>query len=639
MTFAVDYVLAARPVGPGDVPIADYTIYVSLGDAVDGDGTAESPRNEMPGLDAGDTTVLPGTNIIWRGVWNSTTGNFGQLLRAGTASKPVVYIGNDPDWGEGIIDGSVQLSPVACTSESDAFGNLDWPSLRRSDITGIGGNTAQDYLHCAYAGEDRSPRYFSGYPQLSNDDCFDYLQFAQPQSWADVIWRPGQPDPDELADFVADESRPRIHLPSANTAMGLDPGTLEDAIDENALPILKMRISANKWYTAIVERCDADGTPNAAGDYITPISGEAALEAGNAAYTSPGEYAYRIFNLAKAIDRPNQYAMNPVDGWLLDWPNSGSETLYRARGNSGLRIGANYIWVHGGKICGMSRTLTVTPPTGASNGDSIDVAPAVDSSTIRVQRIHFSGFGSIGRPDNPPAYDECGHAARYYNTYENSLNGNTLAVPDGSGADIRFNRVFNNAGGIRVIGNHVTDVTISGNFVEDVNDIHGNGITLYANKYNVEVSGNLIKNVGRPIVSEAGTIYDEVTYGTASCVIKDNWVQASGYGTAAALRLQSDDPLEIGVSVTGNRLDGGVGGNTYLIVHPDLVVGSNGPCTGNYGVGAAATGNTVTFLATGTNYEYTRASAEGIALINEISNRTAPPTDYAPNGVGHLAGL
>jgi hypothetical protein len=357
VTFALTYVVAPRPAGPGELPTATATLYVDFDAVPTGVGTSGSPYNasQMPGLTAIDSTVQPGTHIKCKGTWRTTAGNFGRLLRAGTAARPVVYIFNDPTWGQGYIDGGVQLTPAACTNQANAFGNTNWASMRRASIVGLGGNDIADYLHCAYAGTEREPRYFAGYPQLANNDAFDYLQFAAPASWADVIWKPGSADPTQQSDFVAGTagnqavaSRPRILLSAANTAMGLAAGTLEAAIDADSAPILVMRIYANKWYTARCRRCDADGTVNTSGLYLTPIiplAGQACLVAGNATYTSLSDYAYRIFNLAKAIDRAGQYAMNPVDGWMLDWPTA-AETLHRSRGNSGLRFGANYIWVH-----------------------------------------------------------------------------------------------------------------------------------------------------------------------------------------------------------------------------------------------------------------------------------------------------
>jgi hypothetical protein len=616
-----------------------------------GTGTSGSPYNasQMPGLTAIDSTVQPGTHIKCKGTWRTTAGNFGRLLRAGTAARPVVYIFNDPTWGQGYIDGGVQLTPAACTNQANAFGNTNWASMRRASIVGLGGNDIADYLHCAYAGTEREPRYFAGYPQLANNDAFDYLQFAAPASWADVIWKPGSADPTQQSDFVAGTagnqavaSRPRILLSAANTAMGLAAGTLEAAIDADSAPILVMRIYANKWYTARCRRCDADGTVNTSGLYLTPIiplAGQACLVAGNATYTSLSDYAYRIFNLAKAIDRAGQYAMNPVDGWMLDWPTA-AETLHRSRGNSGLRFGANYIWVHGAQICGMARSVTVSIPEGASNGDSIDVAEDIDSSTIRVQRCHFPGFGSIGRPDNPACYDQTRHAARYYNTYQRSLNGTTILISDAEttdtgAADVRFNYVSRISGGIRCIADHARNVRIEGNFLEHINDIHGNVITLYANKYGCSVKGNLVQDGARPVVSETGSpAYDEVTYGTASCAVEDNYFQASGNGTAGALRFQGS-VSERGVSAAGNYLDGGVNNHPAFLTPPAFDTGLNGEVTGNFGVGDTVT---APVWAEGSNTNYTRVSAGGIALIAQINAMTAPPVAYAPLGVGYLAG-
>jgi hypothetical protein len=646
VTFSVSFNVAPRPAEPGDIPAALATIYVDFDAGVDGSGTALSPRKVLPGLSAVDASVQPGTRVVCRGAGRSTTGNFGRLQRAGSLTAPVVYVGNDPNWGQAIIDGGVQLSPAACVNQADAFGNTNWASLRRASITGLGGNNQLDYLHCAYAGTEREPRMFSGYPQLSDADAFNYLQFAQPASWADVIWKPGSADPTALSDFVSGASRPRILLSAANTAMGLSAGTLQAAIDTDCAPILLMRVSPNVWYTALCRRCDADGAANTSGAYLTPIlplTGQAALVTGDVNYANFTDYAYRILNVAKAIDRAGQYAMNPVGGWMLDWP-SGSETLHRSRGNSGLRIDAEYVWVHGFQICGMARSLTVTPPTGATNGDSLSVGTGIDSSTIRVQRNHFPGFGSIGTPDGGAFYDRCGQAARYFNTYQRTFNIRCLLVPaitsdDATGADIRFNLFHDVAGGVSVIGGHVRDVLIGGNLFTSINDIHGNGLTLYANKYGVRVVKNVFKSVDRPIASEgSGQAYDEASYGPASTIFDGNVVQASGIGTAAALRLQSSTPAEIGVSTINNKLDGGVGGDVPFSVHAAVVAGSNGPTSGNSGVGAALSGVAATLWATGDSVNYTRASGEGVGLIAEINATTAPPGSYAPSGVGHAAG-
>lgn len=642
MTFSVNYTIGARPPAPGEIPSApDATIYVDFDAGVDGSGTEMSPRNVMPGLSASDTTVPIGTNIICRGTWRVSASNFGQLLRSGTPTKPVVYIGNDPSWGQAILDGSVQLSPAACVNQADAFGNANWASMRRASIVGLGGNNQLDYLHCAYAGSEREPRYFSGYPQLSNDDAFDYTLFAEPASWADVIWKPGQPDPTSLSDFVSGSSRPRILLSAANTAMGLSAGTLEAALDSDCVPILLMRISSNEWYTALAQRCNSDGTVNASGGYLTPIlplTGQAALVTGDANYTEFTDYTYRIFNVPKAMDRAGQYAMNPVAGWLLDWPVS-SETLHRATGSSGIRVSKENVWLHGFQICGLSRTLTATMPTGASGSTAVDVASSIDSSTVRVQRCYFPGFGSIGRPAGRPFYDKTGHAARYYNTYERSLNGVALTISDGSGGIVRYCEINNTSGGISVIGDHVRNLTISGNLVSNINDIHGNGLALYANKYGVVVSGNLFKNVDRPIVSEkAAAAYNESLYGTVSTLFDTNFVQASGTGTSAALRCQDDSPAEEGVSLAGNRLDGGATDVPPFSAPPSFSTTLNGPVNGNFGVGAALSVPASTLWDAGSNTNYTRDSAGGLALIAEIDAMTAPPTTYAPDGVGIDAG-
>ncbi len=641
MTFSVSFTVAPRPAEPGEIPTALATIYVDFDAGVDGSGTMLSPRNVMPGLSAVDSTVQAGTRIVCKGTWRVSASNFGRLQRAGSLTAPVVYVGNDPSWGQAILDGSVQLSPAACVNQADAFGNTNWASMRRASISGLGGNNQLDYLHCAYAGSERAPRYFSGYPQLSNADAFDYTQFAEPQSWADVIWKPGSPDPTSLSDFVSGTSRPRILLSAANTAMGLSAGTLEAAIDGDCVPILLMRISSNEWYTALSRRCDADGTANTSGAYLTPIlplTGQAALVTGDANYAAYTDYTYRIFNVAKAIDRVGQYAMNPVGGWLLDWPTS-NEPLYRATGSSGLRVDVENTWMHGFQICGLSRTLTATMPTGTDGSTALEVLSSIDTSTVRAQRMLYPGFGSIGRPAGRPFYDKCGHAARYYNTYKRSLNGGAMSIADGSDGRVLYCEIDDTAGGISVIGTHVRDLLISGNKISNINDIHGNGLALYCNKYGVTVQGNLFKNVDRPIVSEKNAVaYDSATYGTVSTLFNANIVQASGTGTSAALRSQDDSPSEEGVSLTGNKLDGGASDVPPFSAPPSFSTTLNGPLDNNLGVGAALSAPASTLWDAGSNTNYTRASVGGLALIAEIDATTSPPSAYAPNGVGYTAG-
>jgi hypothetical protein len=638
MTFQMPWRMRQTLAEAGKLPTPLATIYVDFDAGVNGAGTQASPYNTMPGLSVGDTRVTFGYRVVCKGTWHSSTANFGQLLRAGASKYPIVYVGNDPSWGQAIIDGSVALTAAACTSQANALGNTNWASMRRATISaGLGGVDPDDYLHCLYAGADREVRYLAGYPQLANDDAFDWNQFCPNTSLADVWWYSGINESSPV--FSAGVSAPRINLAAAETSMGLTAGTLTGALDSNCVPVLIMRISPNVWFTARMGRCDQDGTLNSAGAYIKVIDGNT-LDSSSANYTLASDYKFRIVNVPKAISGSKQYAINPAAGWLVEWPVS-NEQLYRGQGKSGLQFAANNVWLHGFKICGMSCSNTVANATGAGGGNSLSAASTIDTTTIRIQRCLFPGFGSIGPKSRQQAYDDCAHAQRYFNTYQRQVIGSAVQIGTGSGAIVKYNNFqYIHGSNVRVIATGTSDavrnVTVAGNLIEHVNDLHGNGITLYCCKYNVLIEGNLIRDTGRPLTSERDNAYNTATYGQPSCIVRNNTFQASGYGSLAALRWQGGD--EMGLQASNNTLDGGVLGDLVFAVENTLPLADNGPITGNIGVGAAPTNNSLTFWNSGSNTVYDRASANGLALIASINAMTAPSTTYAPQGVGYTAG-
>lgn len=636
--FAMPWRFPQEVAEPGALPTPTNEIFADFDAATQGVGTRASPYNDLPGQSAGDARVGFGTRVTCKGTLRSSVANFGQLLRGGAPSAPVVYVGNDPSWGNATIDGSAPLASAACTNQANAFGNPNWASMRRAALTS--GNNADDYLHCLYGGPDRDIRYLSGYPQLSNNSAFDYNLFITPASLVDIYWYPGINE--SSPDFVVGQSRPRLSLAAADSWLvanspGYVAGALAAAMDTDSAPILQMRVRPNQWFTARAGRCDADGTANANGAYITVIDGQRMSLDNTGWPDDPYTYdmfKFRILNLAKAVDRAGTYAMNPVAGWLVEWP-FGTEQLYRAQGKSGLEIAAEYVWVHGFKICGMSTSNTVADITGAGGGRSL-TASSINSNTIRVQRNFFPAFGSVGPKSRNQAYISCGHAQVYYNTLKRQAVGSAIFATDGSGGRFKFNHMdYIHGSNLRFIGAHMRDVLIGGNLIEHCNDIHGNGITMYIAKYGVIVEFNVVRDTGRPLTTELNNAYNPA-YGAPSTIVRNNTFLASGEGTAFALRFQG--AVEQGMSALANKLDGGPAGHPPFGANPAINTALNGPVSGNTGVGAAITGTALTLWnAGGGNTFYTRASTEGAALVAAWATEGLDPV-YAPKGAGYTAG-
>lgn len=638
MAFNMAWRFAPVPVPEGRLPVPLAEVFVDFDAPVNGVGTRASPYNQPLGMSVGDVRVGPGTRVTCRGRWRSTVGNFGQFLVAGTEENPLVYVGNDPSWGQCTVDGSVQLAPSACANIGEAKGNVHWANMRKASIAGLGGNDPEDYLHCLYGGNDREIRYLSGYPQLPNDEAFYRNLFIPPNSLVDVWWYPGiNPGAPNYADGT---SRPRLNIANMDAWLvannpGYVAGDLASALDADSAPILLMRVAPNVWFTARVGRCDADGTLNPAGVYLTPIDGSR-LTGESGTYASADLYQFRILNLAKAVDRPGTYAMNPAGGWLVEWPY-GAEPLFRAQGKSGLEFAANYVWLHGFKICGMSTSKTTVYPTGADGGNSLTLAPSgVNANTIRIQRCFFPAFGSIGGASRQQSYDEAEHAQRYFNTYRRQAIGSAINFGTGEGARVKFNNFdYIHGSNVRVIGTHTRNVVIGGNLIQNCNDIHGNGITLYTAGYGITVEYNVVKNVGRPLTTEVNNAYDPA-YGPPSKIYRKNLFLASSDGTSSALRLQGGS--EKGHQLYDNRLWGGPEGNTPFNASASLSIPDNGPVNGNVGVGNPISGTALTLWNAGAgNTQYTLASPEGAALVAAWQLEGVDP-DYAPQGVGWTAG-
>lgn len=626
---------------PGKLPTPTNEIFVDFDAVSQGVGTRVSPYNDLPGLSVGDTRVSFGTRVTCKGTLRTSAANFGQLFRGGTPAAPVAYVGNDPTWGDAIIDGSAPLASSACASQAEAKGNANWASMRKATLSS--GNDPDDYMHCLYGGSTRALRYFSGYPQLANDSAFDYNLFITPSSLVDIYWYPGINE--SSPDFVVGQSRPRLNLAAADSWLvanspGYVTGALAAAMDTDSAPILQMRARPNLWFTARAGRCDADGTLNPSGAYITVIDGSRMSLDNTGWGTDPYTYdmfKFRILNLAKAVDRAGTYAMNPAAGWLVEWP-FGTEQLYRAQGKSGLEIAANHIWLHGFTVCGMStsNTVTVIAGSGASGGDSLTVKSSVDANTVRIQRNYFPAFGSVGLKSRNQSYINCGHAQVYYNTLERQAIGTAIFAADGSGGRFKFNKMaYIYGSNLRFIGAHMRDVLIGGNLIEHCNDIHGNGITMYIAKYGVIVEFNVVRDTGRPLTTELNNAYNPA-YGAPSTIVRNNTFLASGDGTAFALRFQGS--AEQGMSAQNNKLDGGPAGHPPFGASPTINTGLNGPVSGNVGVGAAITGTALTLWnAGGGNTYYTRASTEGAALVAAWATEGLDPV-YAPKGAGYTAG-
>lgn len=530
-------------------PAYSSTIYVDHDAAVNGNGTEQSPYNIWRGSSTTHTDVVPGTRVLHRGrfvTWAAGDGNRLLLRRGGTSAAPVLHVGNDPAWGQCIIDGAADIATTACASQAEARGAVDWQNLVHGTLTEH--LDPQDFRHTLYAGPDREAMRCSVFPDHSDLDWLNYELFLTFDSWLDLFWHPGVNE--QAPTFVSGTSRGRFRLsPVAGDSpeRAAQRAALASMLTPDQFPIIVQRVRPNVWRTCLAYRGDADGTANPVGEWLlfdaTPYDAYVGDEDN---YYDPARFAlnrFAVCNLSQMVNRPGRFAFRPepADPWVVAWPPAPGVTLARSRGHEGPQFYADHVWVHGFKSGGLAPSAT----TNAGRGSVFVTTTA--RSGIRIQYCTFGvhmGLDSRASPVLNLGGFQTDMVIRR-NSFSATAMCRAIQLGSGFGCVIERN-LMDGVGGsnIGIIGIHVANMSIQDNFLRNTLDIHGNSITLYANFYGLRVTGNVAVNTNRGLTMEEGykvkDIYLEDTYGQAYAYIADNILisEATREGSQYGARIQ-----------------------------------------------------------------------------------------------------
>ncbi len=518
------------------------TIYVDFDAATDGPGTSASPRNKWiasasdPAIAAGTRLLCKGTltaqKVYGSGSWDSLGGNtefLARFGRGGTEAAPVYVVGNDPDWGTATFDGAYDISTSAAANQADAMGSSHWANLVVGTLTRHTGHNTEYTMGCFF-GPDRLAGRMSCYPSYDDENWLDYRNFLPMGGYEDIFWYPGI-NPASI-DFLeaATLARPRLNIGTSSHLPPADSAALRAACDAEQTPILQMRASPNTWLTMPCTRCDADGTPDASGDYL--IANEAGhmsqqVKSSGTPWYPAAYYLVGVMNLAAHVDRKGRFAMR-LDGEatskVVAWPrDDGGSPLGLARasgfGGLGLTAGADDSWIYGFRFKGF------LPRYPASKVYGVAISATTTMTRVRIDSNHIGSHIGIGIRSTPQMYmiymrNDC-------IVRRNFLDENCMSRSMEFGSNTRLlveqNHCFKAAGdGIAFFGGgHAVQTTIRNNLVVGRADIHGNAISFYMRGYGARITGNVTRGSDRAFTTQ-GSDHDEATYGTAYVFLENN---------------------------------------------------------------------------------------------------------------------
>jgi hypothetical protein len=590
-----------RPRETGTVPPAIAKIYcdTTIAGGPSGTGTMGDPYNYVRGSNAAHADVVGGVHVCVRGPFQNV-----RFARSGTAHRPIVLRGDEPGWGQGVIDGSAAVSMAPCATIGEAFGNPDWALLHRGTLTTD--LAPADWRRLFY--EDLDPMLLASFPAQVEATWEDKSLWSL-ETFANSIW----PETSWVSDSWT-RARSRIEIAS-------HPG-LAAALSAEAFPILLMHIFPNVISPVRLIRANSDGTPNPAGLFLV---GEAPYLTSSQSFYGVGT-RFLVLNLPTmlAAARPGQVAFNhtSVTPWVLASKRAAGGVVSRAAdgasSNGGFQFGTanRHILMHGFKVGGFS----------TRNGVEIDGVHQ------RIQRCEF--LGSSDMVDGGSLLLANGsHQIVQYNTFRKTWRQEQINGINNY-SERRFN-YFERPGGSAMGANGTVAVQMvyRGNHVFRANGGHGNALTIYANMHGCAVVDNSAEDCARPWTSERGPPTYDPGLPAPGIVLARNWFQRSGLDSAAwACRFQSG--VVEGLVMQENRIDSGtVNANGFITFAGG---NQNGTFTANTVLGG------ISNLAAGafTDPPNTIAAHTGPAAdATRVAWAADPPhLRVSPGGVGHLGG-
>jgi hypothetical protein len=608
-----------RPRETGGLPPATVKIYcdLTIGGARSGDGTIGNPYNYLRGDDASHGDVVGGVHICVRG---PVTGL--QFQRSGMPHRPIIIRGDEPGWGQGTIDGSKPVTMAPCATIGEAFGNPDWASLYRGELTT--GLTDGEWVRPFY--EDLDPTLLASFPAMVETtwevkDLWALETYAN-SIWPETTWVPHSTGNPSAGSW--NRSRSRIEIAS-------HPG-LAAALSAESVPILVIHVFPNVLRVVRLVRADSDGTPNPSGLFL--VGAVPHLTSSQSFYAEGSRFLIANLPNQLSASRPGQVAFNHIASppWVLASKRAPGGVISRsddAALSYGFSLGKDnkHLWLHGFRIGGMS------------DKDNIRAG----GPFRRVQRNEFMGSADMGNVGSLLALGEAGviltDSVIQYNTFRKTWRQGQVAG-ESVRSEIRFN-LLEGSGGTALSSSGAVYTALSairGNWIKDANGGHGNGLTLYSDMHGVQVVDNTVSDSTRPFTSEMGQgkTYDPTAPAAPSLLLSRNFFQRNLRDDSSwAVRFQED--VITGLTVTDNRIDGSTDGAGPIFGKAFRVVaGQTGTYTGNTILGV--TSNT----APGSFEEPANTLENGVSpeadALRAAWAADLPHLHVSPGGVGHLGG-
>lgn len=536
-----------------------------------GPGTAwrTAPGDPLAGARPRATRLLPGDTVRFKGGvrYRGTV-----VVRAdGLDGQPITFDGSS--WGStrAVFDGSQSFAGDGqpCPSQSVCLDAPNWRSLRYVPVPATA--SWADWI-------------------FGDDTAYAVGQFPVP---ADAFAY------DDIDQFVA--------LPPARSAAlaqgridlaGLDPALGDPAMAAGD-PLLLLWGQGNRLRFSDGLTFGPASMAFTADDYV-PYTGR--------------DNRFAVFNSARQIVAPGQFAISPTRGIAVFWPHrDGARISLGARRPAFVLSSSDHITIRGFVFANFSAR-----PEDARGG-----APVYNSSASVGISLAQNIFMSL-------ALTNGAGAANFTFATRLSIVGNTVDdVPWGSGfrigksdgqVEVLCNRI-SRIGQTGIMAAAVREARISGNHISGVNGIHGNAISVYMGSRVVEISDNVVVNSARPLTLSGEGASDPFTgdLPTRMLITRNTFVSAD---RASAGLISWGNGLR-NVTVTGNWLGGPA--QAVRLSSSDTGVA----VTDNQIVGQLLATSAATQYANSGN-QFFDPAGNGAALLTRWSQATIPPSVCAP---------
>jgi parallel beta-helix repeat protein len=416
--------------------------------------------------------LQPGDSVRFKG--GVAYGGAIKCSGRGSQESPIVYDGNlAGDWGTGpaVIDGTESVTGWArCTTEADVRGNTNWSFIHYADLQPAADINSVNIL------EDGVP-----------------------------LWAAQTPEP--LDRFFWDNTQNYFEIPSSSI-------TSTSLVDQVNLPAQP----AGFWHGAyaavwhqpnLVSLCQIQ-------DYDATNALLRFSNMGTPYLDRSSRYA--IVNSISHISGPGQFALMPqaLGSRLFIWPRSpaspGDGKVRLSVRNFGFDINKqSHITIRGFRVIGQSGK---GPRNGIGIG-SASTGPYVTNITIQGNTVAYTrsdgkGYGGI----NLTSGVNCSIISNVVHEVQRHTG---IFVTDSKNCRVTANTVSRPGYvGIWALGD--SNLTISGNKVKGCLGTHANGISVYTQCRDVEISGNLIEESDLPLTlstSDNLRVINNIVVGTS----------------------------------------------------------------------------------------------------------------------------